>query len=157
MCTNLHIDAPKVPVGLLPVETLRPCFPTSIRRALDELAPVLGVTYEQTLRRIDNEKRDYTYCIDCSSASSYYSSARFVSRVSRNSRSSLQFIQPNVGTIPAFDAYSNLRPDDPVAVLYYCIGLSRSTLVAVVKRRWQTIHCSVLVFSREKNTIQYCT
>ena len=140
-------------MGLLPVETLRPCFPTSIRRALDELAQVLGGTYEQTLRRIDKEKRDYTYCIDCSSASSY-PSAHFVSRVSRNSRSSLQFIQPNVGTIPAFDAYGNLHTDDPVAVLYYCIGLSRSTLVAVVKRRWQTIHCSVLVFFREKNTIQ---
>ena len=100
------------------IETLRPCFPTSIRLALDELAQVLGGTYEQTLRRIDKEKRDYTYCIDCSSASSY-PSAHFVSRVSRNSRSSLQFIQPNVGTIPAFDAYGNLHTDDPVAVLLY--------------------------------------
>jgi len=43
------------------IETLRRCFPPSIRRTLDELPGTLDGTYEQTLRTIDKEKRNYAY------------------------------------------------------------------------------------------------
>src|SRR6266576_6916525 len=43
------------------VETLRECFPSSVRRALDDLPETLDGTYEQTLRMISKQKRDYAY------------------------------------------------------------------------------------------------
>ena len=45
------------------VETLRRCFPPSIRHTLDELPKTLDETYERTLLGIDKEKRDYAYRI----------------------------------------------------------------------------------------------
>jgi len=43
------------------IETLRRCFPPSIRRTLDELPVTLDRTYEQTLQAIDKEKREYAH------------------------------------------------------------------------------------------------
>lgn len=41
------------------IETLRRCFPPSIRRTLDELPRTLDETYEHTLMEIDDEKKAY--------------------------------------------------------------------------------------------------
>src|ERR1700730_10960499 len=43
------------------LETLRRCFPTVIRRALDELPEALDETYERTLLGIEKEKREFAH------------------------------------------------------------------------------------------------
>ena len=43
------------------LETLRRCFPTVIRRALDELPETLDETYERTLLGIEKEKREFAH------------------------------------------------------------------------------------------------
>ena len=103
------------------IETLRRCFPTSIRRALDELPETLDGTYEQILRTIDKQKRDYAYRLfQCLVVS------KRPLRVEEFTE--LFSTQPNAGTIkiPTFE--TGWRPEDPEEfVLSAC-----STLVAVV-------------------------
>ena len=100
------------------IEILRRCFPASLRQTLNELPETLDGTYEQTLRGIDKQKRDYAYRL-----------FQFLVVSKRPLRieelAELFAIQPN-GTIPTFDAC--LRPDDPEEfVLSAC-----STLVIVI-------------------------
>ena len=101
------------------IETLRRCFPASIRLTLDELPETLDGTYEQTLRAIDKQKRDYAYRLfQCLVVS------KRPLRVEELGE--LFAIQPNAETIPAFDAF--LRPENAEEfVLLAC-----STLVTVV-------------------------
>jgi ankyrin repeat protein len=108
------------------VETLRRCFPTSIRRTLDELPETLDATYEQSLRMIDKEKRDYAYRLfQCLVVS--------MRPLRVEELAELFAIQPDMRTIPTFDA--SLRPGDPEeSVLSTC-----STLVAVVNVDGQNI------------------
>ena len=108
------------------IETLRRCFPASIRLTLDELPETLDGTYEQTLRMIDKQKRDYAYRLfQCLVVS------KRPLRVEELAE--LFAIQPNVETIPTFDA--SLRPEDPKEfVLSAC-----STLVVVIKVNGENI------------------
>ena len=43
------------------LESLRRCFPSTIRRALDELPETLDETYERTLLGIEKEKREFAH------------------------------------------------------------------------------------------------
>jgi ankyrin repeat protein len=100
------------------IETLRRCFPASIRRTLDELPETLDGTYEQTLWGIDKQKRDYAFrlfqCLVVSSRLLYVEEL-----------AELFATQSNADTIPAFNAC--LRPENPEeSILSAC-----STLVAV--------------------------
>ena len=108
------------------IETLRRCFPTSIRRALDELPETLDGTYEQTLRMIDKQKRDYAYRLfQCLVVS------KRPLRVEELAE--LFAIKPDAGTVPTLDAAC--RPEDPEEfVLSAC-----STLVVVVKVNYRRI------------------
>ena len=108
------------------IETLRRCFPPSIRRVLDELPVTLDQTYEQTLRMIDREKRDYAHRLfQCLIVSMRPLRVEELAEVFA--------IQLDGGTIPTFNA--DWRPDDPEeAVLSAC-----STLVAVVNVDGQSI------------------
>jgi ankyrin repeat protein len=108
------------------IETLRRCFPASIRRTLDELPETLDGTYEQALRAIDKQKWDYAYrlfqCLVVSQRS-----------LRVEELAELFVIQPNAEAIPTFDAY--LRPENPEEfVLSAC-----STLVVVVNIGGQKI------------------
>ena len=87
---------------------------------MDELPETLDGTYEQTLRGIDKQKRDYAYRLfQCLVVS------KRPLRVEELGE--LFAIQPNTETIPTFDAC--LRPENPEEfVLLAC-----STLVAVVE------------------------
>ena len=106
------------------IETLRRCFPASIRRTLDELPETLDGTYEQTLRGIDKQKRDYAYRLfQCLVVSKRPLRVKELAE--------LFAIQPNTETLPTFDA--NLRPENPEEfILSAC-----STLVAVVQDKVQ--------------------
>ena len=99
----------------------------SIRRVLDELPETLDGTYEQTLRRIDKQKRDYAY---------YLFQCLVVSKrpLRVEELAELFAIQHNdENTIPTFDA--SFRPENPGEfVLSAC-----STLVAVVNVDGQKI------------------
>ena len=116
------------------IETLRRCFPASIRRILDELPVTLDGTYEQTLRMIDKQKWDY--------ANRLFQCLVVSKRPLRvEELAELFAVQPNVETIPTFDA--SLRPTNPEEfVLLAC-----STLVTVVnvagKKIVQFSHFSV--------------
>ena len=108
------------------IETLRRCFPASIRRTLDELPETLDGTYEQTLQGIDKQKRDYAYrLLQCLVIS------KRPLRVEELAE--LFAIQPSVETTPTFDA--SLRPENPEEfVLSAC-----STLVTVVNHNRQKV------------------
>jgi hypothetical protein len=111
--------SPKVPMGLLQIETLCRCFPASIRRALDELPETLDGTYERTLQEIDKEKWDYAYRLF-----QYLAVSKRPLRVEELAE--LFAIQPSAEPITTFD--DRLRPEHPEEfVLSAC-----STLVAVV-------------------------
>ena len=101
------------------IEALRRCFPASIRRTLDELPETLDGTYEQTLRGIDKQKRDYAYRLfQCLVVS------KRPLRVEELAE--LFAIQPDAETIPKYDAC--LRPENSEEyILSAC-----STLVVVV-------------------------
>ena len=86
---------------------------------MDELPETLDGTYEQTLRRIDKQKRDYAYrlfqCLVVSKRQLHVEEL-----------AELFAIQPNAETIPTFDA--GLRPENPEEyVLSAC-----STLVVII-------------------------
>jgi len=100
-------------------ETLRRCFPPSIRRTLDELPITLDGTYEQTLRTIDKEKQSYAHRLfQCLVIS--------VRPLRVKELAEIFAIQPNEELIPTFN--SDWRPERAEeAVLSAC-----STLVAVV-------------------------
>ena len=108
------------------IETLRRCFPASIRRTLDELPETLDGTYEQTLQGIDKQKRDYAYrLLQCLVIS------KRPLRVEELAE--LFAIRHNVETTPTFDA--SLRPENPEEfVLSAC-----STLVTVVNQYRQKV------------------
>jgi ankyrin repeat protein len=108
------------------IETLRRCFPGSIRRTLDELPETLDGTYEQTLRGIDKQKRDYAYRL--------FQCLVISKRPLRvEELAELFAIQPDAETVPKFDAC--LRPENPEEfVLSAC-----STLVTVVNVDLQKI------------------
>ena len=100
-------------------ETLRRCFPASIRRTLDELPETLDGTYKQTLLGIDKQKRDYA----CRLFQCLVVSKRPL-RVEELAE--LFAIQPNAEAIPTFDP--SFRPENPEEfILSAC-----STLVAVL-------------------------
>ena len=101
------------------IETLRRCFPGSIRRTLDELPETLDGTYEQTLRGIDKQKRDYAHRLfQCLVVS------KRPLRVEELAE--LFAIPPDAETISNFDVC--LRPEHPEEfVLSAC-----STLVVVL-------------------------
>ena len=108
------------------IETLRRCFPASIRRTLDELPETLDGTYEQTLRGIDKQKREYAYRLfQCLVISKRPLRVKELAE--------LFAIQPNAETLPTFDA--NLRPENPEEfILSAC-----STLVTVVQDQDQIL------------------
>ena len=101
------------------IEALRRCFPASIRRTLDELPETLDGTYEQTLRGIDKQKRDYAYRLfQCLVVSERPLRVEELAE--------LFAIQPDAETIPKYDAC--LRPENSEEyILSAC-----STLVVVV-------------------------
>ena len=45
------------------LETLKHCFPSAIRRALDHLPKGLDETYDRILKGIPQEKQDYAQCL----------------------------------------------------------------------------------------------
>ena len=108
------------------IESLRHCFPASIRHTLNELPETLDGTYEQTLQGIDKRKRDYAYrLLQC----------LFISKrpLRVEELAELFAIRPNAETIATFDA--RLRPENPEEfVLSAC-----STLVAVVNDDGQKV------------------
>ncbi|KAH9958459.1 hypothetical protein BC827DRAFT_1269518 [Russula dissimulans] len=100
-------------------ETLRRCFPPSIRQTLDELPTTLDGTYEQTLRLVDKEKQAYAYrlfqCLVVSARPLHVEEL-----------AELFAIQPNEEPIPTFNA--DWRPEKAEeSILSAC-----STLVTVV-------------------------
>ena len=101
------------------VETLRRCFPPSIRRALDELPNTLDETYKRTLLGIDKEKRDYAYRIfQCLAVS--------IRPLRVEELAEIFAIQPTGESTPRFDP--SWRPENPEEfVLSAC-----SALVTVV-------------------------
>ena len=104
------------------IETLRRCFPASIRRTLDELPETLDGTYEQTLQSIDKQKRDYAYRLfQCLVVS------KRPLRVEELAELFSIHWQPNAENLPTFDP--NLRPENPEEfILSAC-----STLVTVLE------------------------
>ncbi|KAH9958458.1 ankyrin repeat-containing domain protein [Russula dissimulans] len=100
-------------------ETLRRCFPPSIRRTLDELPTTLDGTYEQTLRTIDKEKQAYAHrlfqCLVISARPLHVEEL-----------AELFAIQPNEESIPTFNV--DWRPEKAEeSILSAC-----STLVTCV-------------------------
>jgi ankyrin repeat protein len=101
------------------VETLRRCFPPSIRRILRELPKTLDETYERMLMEIDEEKRRYAnrlfQCLVIS-----------IRPLRVEELAELFAILPNEESTPGFNI--GWRPEDPEAfILSAC-----STLVSIV-------------------------
>jgi hypothetical protein len=101
------------------VETLRRCFPPSIRRILRELPKTLDETYERMLMEIDEEKQPY--------ASRLFQCLVISIRPLRVEEIAEVFaILPNEESTPGFNV--GWRPEDPEAfILSAC-----STLVSIV-------------------------
>ena len=101
------------------IETLRRCFPPSIRRILGELPETLDKTYERTLLEIDAEKRTYAHrlfqCLVISIRPLYVEEL-----------SELFAVVPETESTPELNI--GWRPEDPAEfILSAC-----STLVTVV-------------------------
>ena len=103
------------------IETLRRCFPQSIKRALGELPKTLDDTYERTLQDIDEEKRGYAHrLLQCLTVSIRPLRVEELAEVLAIQLGS------DAETMPGFNA--DWRPDDAEeAVLSAC-----STMVAIV-------------------------
>ena len=104
------------------IETLRRCFPPSIRRSLDGLPKTLDETYERILLEIDEEKQVYAnrlfQCLAVSIRPLYIEEL-----------ADLFAVLPNAELTPGFDV--SWRPEDPEAfILSSC-----STLVTIVNTR----------------------
>jgi ankyrin repeat protein len=102
------------------LETLRRCFPSSIRSILGELPKTLDETYERILLEIDEEKRPFAHrLLQCLVIS--------VRPLRVEELAELFAIFPNADSTPNFNI--GWRPEDPEAfVLSAC-----STLIAIVK------------------------
>jgi hypothetical protein len=102
------------------IETLRRCFPQSIKRALNELPRTLDETYDRTLQDIDEEKQGYTYLLfQCLTVS--------IRPLRLKELVEVLAIQLDAETMPGFDA--DWRPEDAEeAVMSAC-----STLVTIVE------------------------
>ena len=101
------------------IETLRRCFPPSIRQILEGLPKTLDETYERILLEIDEEKQVYAnrlfQCLAISTRPLHVEELAEIFAV-----------LPNAGSPPDFDA--SWRPEDPEAfILSAC-----STLVTIV-------------------------
>src|SRR5712672_907810 len=101
------------------LDTLRRCFPGSIRRALDELRSTLDETYERILLGIDEEKWEHAHrLLQCMTVSRRPLTVKELAEVLA--------IELDVGGMPNLNV--NLRPRDAdQAILSAC-----STLVAIV-------------------------
>ena len=101
------------------IETLRRCFPPSIRRILGELPKTLDETYERTLLEIDAEKRNYAHRLfQCLIIS--------IRPLHVKELSELFAVLPDTESTPGFNI--GWRPEDPEEfILSAC-----STLVTVV-------------------------
>jgi len=101
------------------IETLRRCFPPSIRRILGELPKTLDETYERTLLEIDEEKRTYAHRLfQCLVIS--------IRPLHVKELSELFAVLPESESTPGFNI--GWRPEDPEEfILSAC-----STLVTVV-------------------------
>ena len=101
------------------VETLRRCFPPSIRRILHELPKTLDETYERILMEIDKEKQPY--------ANRLFQCLAISIRPLRVEELAEVFaILPNAESTPGFNI--GWRPEDPEAfILSAC-----STLVSLI-------------------------
>ena len=101
------------------LETLRRCFPSSIRRTLDELPKTLDETYEQILMGIDEEKQAYfNHLFQCISLS--------IRPLRVEELAELFAILPNAGLTPEFHVGWRLQdPED--SILSAC-----SPLIAIV-------------------------
>ena len=102
------------------LDTLRRCFPVSIRRALNELPRTLDETYERILQNIDEEKWEYALRLfRCLAVARRPLEAKELAEVLA--------VELDAGGIPKLNA--DLRPRDAdEAVLSAC-----STLVAIVR------------------------
>jgi ankyrin repeat protein len=102
------------------IETLRRCFPQSIKRALNELPRTLDETYDRTLQDIDEEKQGYTYRLfQCLTVS--------IRPLRLKELVEVLAIQLDAEKMPGFDA--DWRPEDAEeAVMSAC-----STLVTIVE------------------------
>ena len=108
------------------LDTLRRCFPGSIRRALNEIPRTLDETYERILLGIDDEKQDYAHRLfQCLTVS--------VRPLRVKELAEVLALDVDSGTIPKLNV--NLRPKDAEeAVLSAC-----STLISVIKSDSETV------------------
>ena len=118
-------------------DTLRRCFPASIRDALDELPDDLDKTYEKTLLGIDKKKRKYAQRLfQCLSVS--------IRPLRVEELAEILAVQFDATASPSFN--KDLRPlDAEEAVLSAC-----SSLIAIVNREGSQVvqfsHFSVKEF-----------
>ncbi|KAN0126986.1 Ankyrin repeat-containing domain protein [Russula decolorans] len=111
------------------LDTLRRCFPASIRRALNELPRTLDETYERILLGIDEEKQEYAIRL--------FRCLAFSRRPLRvKELAEVIAVEFDAGRIPRLNV--NLRPGDAdKAVLSAC-----STLVEIIKPDGNTLYNS---------------
>ncbi|KAH9059856.1 hypothetical protein EDB87DRAFT_1809517 [Lactarius vividus] len=119
------------------LEILRRCFPASIHSVLDHLPRTLDETYEQTLLRIDEEKRQFAHrLLQCLAVS--------VRPLRVEELAEILAVQFNAGALPTFNTGWRLG-DAEEAVLSAC-----SSLITVVNvdgsRIVQFSHFSVKEF-----------
>jgi len=108
------------------IETLRRCFPPSIRRILDELPKTLDETYERILLEIDEEKQIYANRL-------FQCLAISIRPLRVEELAEIFAVLPNAESAPDFDV--SWRPEDPEAfILSAC-----STLVTIVEARDERI------------------
>jgi len=101
------------------IETLRRCFPPSIRQILHGLPRTLDETYERILLEIDEEKQVYANRL-------FQCLAMSIRPLRAEELAEIFAVLPNAGSTPDFD--SSWRPEDPEAfILSAC-----STLVTIV-------------------------
>ena len=118
------------------IETLRRCFPPSIRQILDGLPRTLDETYERILLEIDEEKQVYANRL-------FQCLAMSIRPLRAEELAEIFAVLPNAGSTPDFDA--SWRPDDPEAfILSAC-----STLVTIVdpKARYEATTKRTVQFS----------
>ena len=119
------------------VDRLRRCFPASIRSVLKDLPESLDETYEQTLLRIDKEKREYArHLFKCLSVS--------IRPLRVEELAEIFAVDFDTKATPSFD--EDMRPPDAEeAVLSAC-----SSLIAIVDREGRQVvqfsHFSVREF-----------
>jgi len=104
------------------IESLRRCFPPSIRQILDGLPRTLDETYERILLEIDKEKQVYAN-------QSFQCLAMSIRPLRTEELAEIFAVPPNAESTPDFEV--SWRPEDPEAfILSAC-----STLVTIVKTK----------------------